>query len=284
MEKIGNLFAKSPWAVLDRMRALGIVTRTLSEAMTKFPKMRFSCVSEEAAYLTGLRTGDLFVRRHGLNIRIATSTTHPAMVELIQDSFSPYGRVVVYPKFLRKWNLYEWGVYCDLHPTFDFLLSRFHDFNGPFLEFLAGFFDAEGTVTVKRQSKSKTVRVLLEINNNNLELLRRVQDELSKLGFHATVSTNPSRRKGTFVGLGRYNKNLWTLVVGRKQEAVSLLQSLNLKHREKVWKRTLAISFSDRRWAEVEPLLLEFRHLTKREVDYSNMKAKRQYWGLHGMA
>src|SRR6266849_3203491 len=91
------------------------------KAVTRFQKTPFDGTEEDRAYLLGFTRGDLNVARHGRSIRVKTSSTHPAMIELVTYLFAPYGPVRVYPHY-TDFAGYEWTVESELDRTFEFLL------------------------------------------------------------------------------------------------------------------------------------------------------------------
>lgn len=281
LKQVGELFGKDAKSIWRLMRKKSIRTRSVSEAMTKYAKWSFSGDSDEKAYLLGLRAGDLYVRRHGGSIRATVSTTHPAMIELIKQVFGKYARVVVAPKFLKKWNQFEWEVYSLLHSSFEFLLTKRVQANESFLSFLAGFFDAEGSISIRRQSGSTRTRVVLEISSNNLRLLRFFYVKLRRLGYHPNLPSKPARSKGDMIGYGPYTKNLWRLSVTRTDEAVKLLSSLPIKHKEKVLKKEIAIQCHDKPWKDVSAQAEDLRQTVKKEVKTCINEAKKAYLTRH---
>lgn len=259
------------------MQALGVRGRTLPESMTKFPKAPFSGAPDDRAYPLGLRAGDLFATVHGRCIGATVSTTHPSMAGLINVLFDDYGHVIRRPKFLRKWNTFEWEVYVYLHPSFSFLRNKPGVIHEPFFAFLAGFFDAEGCINIKPQSGSKTTRISLELSNNNLPLLRLCAERLRSLGYSATIPPRPYHEVGEAVGLGPYNKACWRLSISRRADAISLLSSLKLRHEEKVRKKTMALQSHNRLWCDVAPLVKEFRSALDVEVNEGVERARESY-------
>src|SRR5208283_3508766 len=250
LSKIGHLYNRRPSQILQVMKAYSIRRRTISESMTRFPKAPFSGNDEEKAYLLGLRAGDLYVAAHGRCLRATVSSTHPSMIELMNQLFGRYGRVVRRPKLIRKWQLFEWESYVYLDSSFEFMHRKPDELTEPFLDFFAGFFDVEGCIVIKRQNKSKSTNCSLELANNNLPLLRLCGDRLRSLGYHATIPPRPYHTKGEFVGLGRYNRDCWRLGISRKAEVIALLSSLNLVLKERVDKRALALTNYNRLWQD----------------------------------
>src|SRR5208283_700281 len=231
--KIGLRYGKYPSQVQQLMEGYAIRRRSTSEAVTRFQKTAFSGDDEERAYLLGFRAGDLYVATHGRCLRATVSSTHPSMIELMSQLFRRYGRVVCSPKLIRKRMIFEWEVYAYLDSSFEFLLKKPEEPPENFMGFFAGFFDAEGCINIKRQSESRWTIVSLELANNNLPLLESCRARLSDLGYHATIPQEPYHRKGEFVGFGRYNRDCYRLSLTRRAEVISLLISLNLRHREK---------------------------------------------------
>src|SRR3989441_10327672 len=92
----------SPVTVFLHLRKRGITLREKVEAqikaVTKYARFPFSGEIVEKAYLLGFAWGDLHVSRHGRAIRIKTSTTHPALIELINSCFGRYGQVTQFPR------------------------------------------------------------------------------------------------------------------------------------------------------------------------------------------
>jgi hypothetical protein len=281
LHKIGILFDKSASSVLQEMRKQGVRTRTLSEAMTVYEKLPFSNDPNEKAYLQGLRAGDLHTARHGLSIRATVSTTHPAMLELVKDLFGKYGRVVASPKFLRKTNQFEWEVYGYLHASFEFLVKPLELADESFLSFFAGFFDAEGTISIFKQHRSTTTGLRVEVSSCNRDLLLLIAEKLRRIGYGAYLSEKPVRRKGEKVGYGPYNEDFWRLSLTRSDEALRLLRSLPLRHREKVAKKELALRCRKMPWVDVASQVRALRASIEAEVDDCVEAAKRIYLNRH---
>ncbi len=106
----------------------GVKTRDKVEAqiqkVQKYEKKPFSGDPHEKAYLYGLRQGYLWATKHGRAVRVKTSSTHPAMIELVASCFLPYGNVQIYPRRCKMTG-FEWSIDCDVDSTFGFLLDEF---------------------------------------------------------------------------------------------------------------------------------------------------------------
>lgn len=281
LHKIGILFGKSASSVLEEMRKQGVETRTLSEAMTVFEKLPFSNDPNEKAYLQGLRAGDLHTARHGLSIRATVSTSHPAMMELVKDLFGRYGRVVASPKFLRKTNQFEWEVYGYLHASFEFLVKPLEIPDESFLNFFAGFFDAEGTIYVFRQHLSSTTGVRVEVSSCNRHLLFLITEKLSRMGYGVHLSEKPVRKKGETIGYGPYSEDFWRLSLTRSDEALRLLRFLPLRHREKLARKELALRCRKMPWVDVANQVQALRASIEAEVSDCVQAAERTYLNRH---
>ena len=183
-----------PVTVFYHLRRRGLRLRDKVDAqikaVTKHEKKPFPGNLVEKAYLLGLGWGDLHVSRHGRAVRVKTATTHPAMVELLRRCFERYGTVNIAP---RKSTLtgYEWSVQVDLDATFEFLLDKYGQLprwvareNDTFQSFLAGFFDAEGSIYLNKAREEFEV----SISNEDSILLQVIfeDDVCSRLRLQAS--------------------------------------------------------------------------------------------------
>ena len=250
--------------------------------MTKYEKLPFSNDPFEKAYLLGLSKGDFHTAKHGHSVRATVSTTHPAMIELTTSMLGKYGRVVATPKYLERWNQYEWEVYGYLHKSFDFLLQSLEIPGETFLSFFAGFFDAEGTIYIFKQHRSSTTGLRIEVSSCDKNLLLLVAGKLRRLGYQVYLPEKPLRKKGEVIGYGPYNEDFWRLSLTRSREALRLLTVLPLRHREKVARKDLAIRFLGMPWEYAVDQVLALRASIKAEVQESVKTAERIYLNKHG--
>lgn len=222
-----NLF--SPVTVMLHLEEMGIHRRNRIEAqilaVTKHAKTSFTGTREEQAYLIGFARGDLNVSRHGRAVRVKTSTTHPLMIEHLRNTFSPYGHILTYP---RKSTLagYEWSFQTDLNSSFSFLLQYRRTLpywifrKKYFLFFLAGFFDAEGSIVL---NETATFDFQVSLTNSDFELLKMIQIKLLRYGYPFYWSKN---KENTV-----FHLQLW-----QPDRVEEFLKSLALRHPEKVAK------------------------------------------------
>jgi hypothetical protein len=176
-----------PVTVFNHLHKRGLSLRDKVEAqikaVTRFQKTPFDGSEEDRAYLLGLTRGDLNVAPHGRAIRVKTSSTHPAMIDLVRSLFTPYGPVRIYPHHSRLVG-YEWTIETELDQTFRFLLDEKlrapgTDQSGAVcLAYLAGLFDAEGSLSI-----AGTFTPQLSIANADEDMLHWVECFLEKMGF-----------------------------------------------------------------------------------------------------
>jgi len=151
ISKIAKSHNCAPSAILRKLRKYKIPRRSISEACTKHIKRDFHGAKADKAYLIGFRVGDLHVRKDQNRINIGCGTTKIAQSELIRDLFKRYGPGWVGKKDAKG----RFHIQYSLNQTFSFLLPKHK--NVPtwimrnknfFLNFLAGYTDAEGNIGV----------------------------------------------------------------------------------------------------------------------------------------
>jgi len=235
----------TPVSVFNHLHSRGIQLRDKVEAQIKtvtlHEKLPFAQDARDLAYLVGLAKGDLAATRHGRAVRVKTSTTHPEMTNLLRKLFSKYGPIYEYPK-RSPLTGFEWSLDCDLDNSFDFLLNvnrlakEFIESDDLFFSFLAGFFDADGSIYYHR----KKIHGAFEFSLTNMdeELLRRIKMRLSGLGFSPILRRgrqNPSR------GVKNGAEYIWKLEMWRYDNVVRILGELPLRHPEKRAKAGIAL-------------------------------------------
>ncbi len=90
----------------------------------KHKRNPFDGTDEDKAYLLGISHGDFHVSRpFGDAVRVSTSSTHPAMVELFRNLFEKYGHVYQHSRFKKDTHTYEWNLSTILDVSFSFLLE-----------------------------------------------------------------------------------------------------------------------------------------------------------------
>jgi len=237
----------SPVTVFSRLRKRGMKLRDKVEAqiqaVSKYERKPFSGDKIEKAYLVGLRYGDLDAVRHGRAIRVRVSTTHPAMAELFESLLSPFGMVHRYPR-KAQFTGYEWTLECDLDSSFEFLLKkpRIAELEllgeGEFSAFLAGFFDAEGSLFLHQKSSGPAPEA--NITNTDRDILVYLASRLFNLGIFSKLSLSNRVLEET-----GFNSILpmWRLDIWRFESVRKLARAMRLRHAEKVAKASLAVRF-----------------------------------------
>jgi len=264
-------------------RQLGVPRRPFEEARLKgirekrrkHERTPFDGTDEDKAYLLGLRHGDLSVYKpyNGV-LRISTSTTHPAMVQLFRSLFEPYGHVYQDPRFKKDTNSYEWNTYAFVDESFDFLSLTFSDAADWILSkpsitkaYLAGFLDAEGSIGIYAAKLLTSVRITYY--NTNLPLMRFVHTAITSLGFHP-VEPYLDKKKG-FRSPGYHiemKKDYWRVVLGRFAECQRFLREIPTRHSEKIRKCELACSLMPMHpWKDSGPKMQEIRNSIKSARD-----------------
>jgi len=271
--KIAKIFGVDDFTILRWLRRHGIPRRSRTEyGVVKYPKKAFSGDLFEKSYLMGLRYGDVYARRAGRQIRVSTTSTHPAFLALFEKVFSNYTMVSTYP-YKDGRGSFGWCISCLLHPSFDFLLQKnsavphwILQNERYFLSFLAGFFDSEGSIVTCRIYRNY-IGYRLRMPNVNVAVLRKIKESLSKLGFCPKIylAYRPGR--------------CWKVEVYRKEEVFKLLSLLPIKHSEKIRRRQLAFQLKDtaKFWEEAKPKVLALRRKIEEEVKQHVQRAEAEY-------
>jgi len=266
----------SPVTVFHHLRKRGIKLRDKVEAQIKavtiHKKTSFQGSPKDRAYLAGLTRGDFAVAKHGRAVRVRLGTTHPDMADLFRQLFSRHGPIYEYPKPALLTE-YEWMLDCDLDSSFGFLakskteVSEYIQDSDLFMSFLAGFFDAEGTVYFhKKRSKGAFE---LSIVNTDAELIQEIGQELSRRGYAFKLErVKIDQEKMIKRGIKNPGEFIWRIMLWRFEDVCKLMAKLPVRHPEKVAKIKIALSFAGftegRQKSEVlqewEKLLSQIRH------------------------
>jgi hypothetical protein len=270
---------------------LGVSVRPFEEARLKgirekrrkYERRPFDGTDEGKAYLLGLRHGDLSVSRpFDGAVRVSTSTTHPAMMELFRSLFEPYGHVYQHPRYKKDTKTYEWNLSTVLDNSFDFLLVSFRAQSEWILSkhsitcaYLAGLLDAEGSIGIYPAKLLTSLNVIYY--NTNLDLMRFVHEAIKGLGFRP-LKPYLDKKKG-FRSPGFHiemKKDYWRVMIARFKECQVFLASLPLRHAEKVDKKALAIRLTlGQPWKESGPKVAAIRQCIKSARDDFVAEAER---------
>lgn len=254
--QIAKLFGiKNERTIRKKMEKCGIKRKTLSEAMTKKLKKPFLGNLMEKAYYLGLRAGDFHARKNKECIRIQTSTTHSAQVELLRDSFQKYSQVCKY-YYKPKERQDEWFIYADLHNSFEFLLTKPDKIpewilkeDRLFFNFFAAYIDCEGNWHLSK-SHEKHLRFTLRIRTSDKLILEDFKEKLEELNYHPLL--NIEHEKGKFLGYGRYTNDFYGLIMNRQNEVLEIIRHILplSKHGERIKKMSFMLKNNGKEYNE----------------------------------
>lgn len=245
--KIAAVIGRSNRHVINLMKYYGIPRRERIDAVIKgckkYEKMSFSGDLREKAYMMGLSFADFRRRPHGYQIEVTVSTTHPALSAVFKEIFSKYSPIRERPYYNKKTGKYSWSLECQLHPSFDFLL---HDKVVPgwieqddsyFLNFFAGYFDGEGTISISKNSP-RCVAFILRIASEDKDILTSIYEWLKKAHFRPSLIKvrNKGDRIKFYDTYVRCSNDHWALRLKRKDDVLRLLSVLPLRHTERIRK------------------------------------------------
>jgi len=189
-----------------------------------YPKKAFDKPSERL-YCCGF-SEDFNVRRYGWQIFISSGSTHPSFIELSVKLFWPYGRLMLRSTFNDRFNIFELHFTALLHESFTFLADHKSDristiscFNRQErLRYLEELVDSEGSLNIARVNKKDYYYPVLSVSNTNHEILQWLED--------------------TFGGHSYGHLNRWQI---NGKEDLTLLKKLQLRHRERIVKRSIIL-------------------------------------------
>lgn len=278
-EKLGLVNART---IRKKLKKFGIPTRSLSEALTKKFKRPFLNDLNEKAFFLGLRAGDFYAKWARKSIRVQTTTTHLAQIDLLKNAFRNYGEIRVY-LIKNKSREDEWFIYVDLHSSFRFLLKKPSGISNwilknkkYFFQFLAAYTDCEGTWKVQK-SHQKHVRFIFKIRTGDLKILRQIKKKLGMLNYHPYLYLE--RKRGTRTSYGMYNQDMFDLTVNRIEEVMSLTNKLLRlsKHSEKIRKMNFILENRNKKWNDIQKKWTKIRigvkkELLKNQIETNNAK------------
>jgi len=268
--KIADLFGVQLQTVTRWLKRLEIPlyerADVVSYSLMRYDRHVFSNNLIEKAYLIGLRTGDLAVQKHGRGWRISITTSHPAMSDLIKESFGKYSTVRMYPKRDYKFGGHYWAHFCVLDKSFEFLKEKaevlpkwIYDNENIFLSFLAGYFDAEGCISLRYVPKNAK-GVSWIVKSCDKHLLLSIRKKLNSIGYDIHFSLS-KKADGKI-----YSKDYWYIGTSKKFHVLKLLESLPIRHQEKLLKRDLAFNLEKTSWKNADKKINKVRNNIKNDV------------------
>lgn len=159
--------------------------------------------------------------------------------------FDNYGHVREYPRRAQLTG-FEWSLECDLDISMAFLkdanqLQQVIGSQDGFMDFLAGFFDAEGSVYFHKKSLHGGFEV--SISNVDARLLEEIRRNLFDRGYSPTLRVT---RQAPQRGVKNGGDTIWRLTIWKWDQVNRLLQSMGVRHPEKVEKRKVALTLEYR--------------------------------------
>ena len=267
-DKFGIKYGRS---ILKKLKKFGILSKTISQAITKKFKTDFLEDPKEKAYFLGLRAGDFHVKWARKSIRVQTTTTHTAQIDLLRNAFSKYGEICKYYS-KNKAREDEWFIYTDLNQSFKFLLEKPEEIpswilgdNSNFYHFLAAYMDCEGSLRVAK-SHEKHVRFFFDISTGDKKIIEQIKEKLNSLDYNAYSYLD--KKKGDAASFGPYKKDIYNVVINRKNDIIRLIQNLLplSKHSEKIRKMKFMLENKDKKWNEIEEGWNKLREEIKGEL------------------
>ena len=267
-EKLGTVNDRT---IRKKLKKFGIPTRSLSEALTRKFKKPFSNDLNEKAYFFGLRAGDFYAKWIRKSIRVQTTTTHLAQIDLLKNAFRNYGETCVYLA-KNKSREDEWFVYVDLDSSFRFLLKKPNKISDwilkdkkYFFQFLAAYMDCEGSWKIQK-SHQKHIRFMFKIRTGDLKILKQIKKKLEILNYHPYLYLKS--KKGVKTSYGMYNQDIFDLTVNRTEEVISLINKLLplSKHSEKIRKMNFILENKNKKWNEIQKKWVKLRNEIKKEL------------------
>ena len=267
-KKLGSINART---IRKKLKKFGIKTRSLSEALTIKFKKPFLHNLEEKAYFLGLRAGDFHAKWARKSVRIQTTTTHLAQIDLLKNSFKNYGETRVY-LIKNKTRENEWFIYADLDSSFSFLILKPKEIPSwalknkkCFFQFLAAYMDCEGSWKTQK-SHQKHTRFIFKIRTGDSKILKQMKGAMEVLNYHPCLYLD--RKKGAETNYGTYNQNMFDLSINRREEIISLAKKLLTlsKHSEKIRKMNFILQNRRKKWIDVQKGWVQLRTEIKTEL------------------
>lgn len=252
--------------------------------LTKHIKSEFLGNIDEEAYLLGFVNGDLYVNpKNSHTLRLSSGTTHRDFFKLIKICFDLYGPIYCYPT--KQNDEYKWNISIELDlKSFSFLLdTKKSNLQWPkysFIYFLAGSIDSDGSIIIRKVRDN--FQYIVRIFNQNVELLKRIKEELIDSGYHPIIYVNA--RKGKIKkskhSIMISNKDDYILELCRKDEVIKLIKKLPIKHPEKIKWKSLIFEIEQqgfKKYKEIENRLNDLRNKISSEVENFIEESKIKY-------
>jgi hypothetical protein len=271
--KIANIFnIKHSRTLRKKLEKYDIPRRTISEACTKYKKSELKGNLEAKSYMIGLRAGDIHAKTIHKVIRVQTTTTRKAQLDMMKRVFEKYSNVGIYSFYNKKFGCKQYFIYCDLLPSFQFLLKKpkriqkwMFDNDRLFYRFLAAYSDCEASWKIVKSHKN-SVRFSFSIKTCEKRILNDIGRKLNSLGIISHIYFEYPRGKVTNHGYS-YNRDLFNLTIYRKEDIRKLIKMLLplTCHEEKLLKMKLILDNFDSDWLTTKNALANYRKWFREE-------------------
>jgi transposase len=214
---------------------------------TKFVKPKVSLTECEKAYIAGLIIGDFAVyKKSKYTLRITTGSTKQDFINMLVKVFEKYGHIIqTFDKYNNSQkitvdlDLESFKFLIDIKKNYKFLKGTNKEF---FFYFLAGFIDAEGSISIYKKQSCNEIGFAIQIYNTDLEILKIIKSKLEAFGFHPNITKVREIGKDMYKNkIFNHNYEEFRLSLCRKSEIKMLLELLPLKHSEKLSKKELML-------------------------------------------
>lgn len=210
-------------------------SKNIAKSVTKYPKNDFSGSMIEKAYLIGFRLGDLHIRKQkfGQTIIVQCTSSKKSQIELIWNLFNKYGHVWIGKDRGDGSN----AITCSLNMSFDFLLKNKDEIDiwilnnkDYFINFLAGYIDAEGSFGVYKYHAQ------FFIGSYQKNIINSIYEKLKEIGID--LSQPRIKVNGGYIdkrGVKTY-KDLWGLNIRREVQLLKFVRIIKsfLKHAKRL--------------------------------------------------
>jgi hypothetical protein len=271
-QQIANKYGiKYGRSILKKFKKFGIPSKTLSQANTKKFKKPFSDNLDEKAFFLGLRAGDYYAKQKNISVRMQTTSTHTAQINLTKKSFDRYGETKTYLS-KNKARGDEWFIYVDLDVSFDFLLEK--PANIPswilgndeyFYQFLAAYMDCEGNWHFTKSHDIHS-RFTFRLRTGDKLILENIKEKLESFGYKTVFHLETM--KGSKSPSGQFKRDIYNLTINRKEDVAKLVKNLLplSKHSEKIRKMYFILENKDKPYSEIEKPWNKLREEIKGEL------------------
>lgn len=228
LSQIAKKYNCATTTIFDRMKKYGLTRRDKYQSNIIHRKKRFTGKKISKSYMIGFRLGDLNVKSKSscATVFLKSNTTKEDQFNLIKNVYGIYGH------FRYKICNQTYYIWCNLDKSFNFLVPKQDNIEEWilndekfFLAFLAGYIDAEGNISVRRD-------VRLRIRTYDKNLLFQIYKKLNSMGINTKF--NLVRKKGIYNGR-KHNGDCWGVFVYSKDSLFKLFKLLKpfMKHKKR---------------------------------------------------